>query len=82
MIVLLDLMIMLVVIGIVILLITQVVLPLHYGTPLFPQFRRETELKQKVDEAEQQLEETREYVHLMEDLEEINRRKAQLEKKE
>lgn len=82
MIVLLDLFILAFVVGIVLLLVTQVGLPLYQGTPLFPQFRRETELKTKVDAAEHELEETREYVHLMEDLEEINRRKAELEKKE
>lgn len=82
MIVLLDLLIVAVVAGIIILLVTQVGLPLYQGTPLFPQFRRETELKQKVDAAEQELEQAREYVHLKEELNEINRRKAQLEKKE
>lgn len=81
MIVLLDLVIAALVFGVVIFMITQVGLPLYQGTPLFPQFRRETELSQKVEEAEQELEEAREYVHLKEELEEINRRKAELEKK-
>lgn len=82
MIVLLDLLILAIVVGIVLLLATQVVLPLYYGTPLFPNFREDTEMKTKVEAAEEELEETREYVHLQEQLNEINRRKAELEKKE
>jgi len=82
MIVLLDLLILAALFGVAILFVTQVGLPLAYGTPLFPNFRKDTEQKVKVDAAEHELEEAREYVHLREELDEINRRKAQLEKKE
>ena len=82
MIVLLDLLLLAIAVGVVLLLATQVVLPLCYGTPLFPNFRKDSEMKTKVDDAEHELEEAREYVHLQEQLEEINRRKAELEKKE
>lgn len=82
MIVLLDLIVVALIFGVAILFVTQIGLPLAHGTPLFPQFRRETELKQKVDAAEEELEEATEYVHLKEELNEINRRKAELEKKE
>lgn len=79
---LLDLVILVFVLLLVVGFITQVAIPLAQGTPLFPQFRPTTPLKEKVAAAEQELYETTEEVHLRESLEEINRRKAELEKKE
>jgi len=79
---LLELVIIAFAITILILFATQVVIPLRKGIPLFPLFRKETPLKVKVEEAEKELEETTELVMLQEQLEEINRRKAELEKKE
>ncbi len=67
---------------VMLLFITQVMLPLVQGTPLFPFFRVKTDMKTKVAAAEHELEETTELVRLQEQLDEINRRKAQLEKKE
>jgi len=60
--------------------ITQILIPFVSGTPFFPQIRKKTPLKEQVIAAERELEETTEYVHLKEELNEINRRKAQLEK--
>jgi len=62
-------------------LITQIVIPLVRGTPFFPQFRKATPLKEKVVAAEKELQEVTEYVHLKEELDEVNRRKAELEGK-
>ena len=61
--------------------ITQILVPLFRGTPFFPQFRKVTPLKTEVKNAEHALEETTEYVALKEKLNEINRRKADLEGK-
>lgn len=60
--------------------ITQILIPFVLGTPFFPQIRKKTPLKEKVEAAERELEETTEYVYLKEELNEINRRKAQLDK--
>lgn len=67
---------------ILLLLVTQVILPLVQGTPFFPNFRKITPLKARVDMAAEELVETTEYVRLKEDLNEINRRKAELERKQ
>jgi hypothetical protein len=62
-------------------IVTQILIPLATGTPFFPQIRKKTPMKEKVIAAERELEETNEFVHLKEELNEINRRKAQLGKK-
>ena len=77
---LLELMLMIFAVMVILLLITQVIVPFVRSTPFFPQFRKSTPLKEKVVSAEKELLETTEYVHLKEDLNEINRRKAELEK--
>lgn len=69
-------------IGVILLLATQVVLPLRDGTPLFPLLRKATPLHAAVDDAEKELEEQTELVRLKEQLDKINRRKAELESKE
>ena len=61
--------------------VTQIVIPLVRGTPLFPQLRTPTPMTEKVASAERELEETTEYVQLKVELNEINRRKAELEGK-
>jgi hypothetical protein len=66
---------------IVLLFVTQIVIPFVKGTPFFPQFRKITPLKVKIEDAEIELEETTELVHLQKQLDEINRRKAELEGK-
>ncbi len=77
----LELLILIVILLLVVMFITQVIIPMYIGTPLFPQFRPSTPLKEQVAAAEKELYESTEYMHLKESLEEINRRKAELEKK-
>ena len=81
MIFLLDLIVLAAVAGIALLFFTQVAVPLWRGTPLFPNFKPDSPLKQQVEEAQEELEHKTELVELQEQLEEINRRKAELEKK-
>jgi hypothetical protein len=66
---------------VLILFVTQVVIPVYQGTPLFPQFRTMTPMKEQVVAAEKELEETTELVLVKTQLNEINRRKAELENK-
>jgi hypothetical protein len=66
---------------VLLLFITQVAIPFVRGTPFFPQFRTSTPLKEQVVAAEHELEETTELVQLKSALNEINRRKANLEGK-
>ena len=61
--------------------VTQVVMPMIFGTPLFPFFRK-TAMSAKVAEAASELEEVAEQQQLNELEKEINRRKAQLKKDE
>jgi len=61
-------------------IVTQILMPFVLGTPFFPQIRKKTPLKEQVIAAERELEEKTEYVHLKEELNEINRRKAELDK--
>jgi hypothetical protein len=68
-------------VGLLALFVTQVALPFYFGTPFFPLFRKKDELSSKIVEAEIELTETTELVNLQEQLEELNRRKAELEKK-
>jgi hypothetical protein len=65
---------------VLIVVITQILIPFVLGTPFFPQIRKKTPLKEQVEAAERELEEKTEYVYLKEELNEINRRKAQLDK--
>ena len=78
----LDVLALAVMAGLFLLFLTQMALPFMFGTPFFPLFRKDTPIKQEVDKAVHDLEEQTELVSLMKQLEELNRRKAELEKKE
>ena len=78
----LDILALAVMILLFMLFLTQMTLPFIFGTPFFPFFRKATPLKDEVDKAEHEVEEQTELVSLMKQLEELNRRKAELEKKE
>lgn len=80
MIALLDLLGALVFLAVMLALVTQVVIPMIFGTPLFPILRTDAVLTKTVTDAERKLEEATEMALLNEKLAEINRRKAQLEK--
>lgn len=77
MILLLDLLVFAVIIGALLFLATQVVIPLMRGTVLFPIFGA-GEAAEKVEVVEHQLEEIAEEERLKELTDELNRRKAQL----
>lgn len=62
-------------------LATQVVWPIVTGEPLFPAFRKSA-VAQVIVKAEHQLQEVAEVEHLHKVMDEIQRRKAGLEKKE
>lgn len=79
---LLNLLILLAAVGLVLLFVTEILIPAFLGTPFFPTFRKKTEIKKQVSQAEADLAETTEYVFVKERLDDINRRKAELEKKE
>jgi predicted Holliday junction resolvase-like endonuclease len=74
---LLDLFVLIIVIGAIMFLATQVIIPLMRGTVLFPMFGA-GEAAEKAEIAEHQLEEIAEQERLQELTEEINRRKAKL----
>jgi hypothetical protein len=78
----LDILALAVMVGLFLLFLTQMALPFIFGTPFFPLFRKPTPLKKEVDKAEHEIEEQTELVSLMKQLEILNRRKAELEKKE
>ena len=77
----LDILALSVMIGLALLFVTQMVLPFLFGTPFFPFFRKSTPIKEEVIKAEHELEEQTELFNLTKQLEELNRRKAELEKK-
>lgn len=79
MIVLLDLVVLLIIIGAILFLGTQVIIPLARGTVMFPMFGTGSNVTEKVEQAEHTLEEIAEQERLKELTEEINRRKAKLE---
>jgi hypothetical protein len=60
--------------------VTQIVIPLYKGVRLFPFFRHHP-LKDELEDAEDTLADATEMVELKEQIEEVNRRKANLEKK-
>lgn len=62
-------------------LVTQVVWPIITGEPLFPLFRKSA-VKEVIKTAENQLTEIAEVEHLNKVMAEIQRRKAEMEKKE
>lgn len=65
---------------VILFLVTQVLIPLRKGVRLFPLFRHHP-LKDELEEAEDTLANTAEMVDLKEQINDINRRKAELEKK-
>lgn len=77
----LELFVVLMFVGVAIFLLTQVVVPVIIGTPLFPLFRATPEIKEELKKVKQEIEQTAERFELKESVEELNRRKAQLEKK-
>ena len=81
MILLLDLFVIIFIILVLLAFATQVVIPMIYGTPLFPFFRKSA-TAEKVAEAVDELEEVAELERLDALQEQINRRKAQLKKEE
>jgi len=81
MIALLDIFVTVIAILIVALFTTQVLIPFIMGTPFFPQFRKLTPMRAEVAAAEKELTEKTELVLLQEQLDELNRRKAELEGK-
>jgi sensor histidine kinase YesM len=81
MILLLDLLVIIFVILVLLAFATQVVIPMIYGTPLFPFFHK-SEVAVQVDKAVDELEEVAELERLDALQEQINRRKAQLKKED
>ena len=77
----LDFVILVIVLGIALLFTTQVFMPMLFGTPFFPLFRKSTPLKDVVDKMERTLEEETEFVFLTEKISKLNARKAELERK-
>ena len=78
----LDILALTVMILLFMLFLTQMVLPFLFGTPFFPFFRKSTPIKEEVNKAEHELEEQTELASLLKQLAILNRRKAELEKKE
>ena len=76
-----DLFVMLVAFTLVMLFITEVAIPLVTGEPLFPHFRRSA-VRTEIVKAEHALEEVAEVSHLKQVVSEVQRRAAELEKKE
>ena len=74
-----DLLVFVIDILFIICVITQVMVPIFSGEPLFPFFRKSL-VKEKIVVAEQHLETVSEEEHLKRVVDEINRRKAELEK--
>jgi|ADurb_H2B_01_Slu_FD_contig_101_223180_length_3953_multi_3_in_0_out_0_4 hypothetical protein len=78
----LEILTLLVMVALLLLFVTQMVLPFVLGTPFFPLFRKSTPLKEQVDKMEYEIAEQTELVSLLKQMEKLNRRKAELEKKE
>ena len=76
-----DLFVMLMAFALIMLLVTEVVAPLTTGEPLFPHFRRSV-VRSEIVKAEHALEEVAEVSHLKQVVSEVQRRAAELEKKE
>lgn len=81
MILLLDLLVIIFIVLVLLAFVTQVAMPMIYGTPLFSFFRK-SEVAVKVEEAVEELEEVAELERLDALQEQINRRKAQLKKED
>lgn len=81
MILFLDLMLFIVITLVILFFVTQIVLPLKNGTPLFSFFRK-SETAVAIDQATEELAHVAEMEQLDVIQDEINRRKAQLKKDE
>jgi hypothetical protein len=64
-----------------VLLLTQIVMPLLFGTPFFPLFRKESPMMTKVHDLELEVEVTNELVRLEEQLFELDQVRKSLEKR-
>lgn len=69
------------VIAVVFFLIMQVVIPLYNGTTVLPIFRADPDLKRELAEKQRELEELAEKVSVQSQIDELNRRKAEMEQK-
>lgn len=61
--------------------IIELIVPLYTGEPLFPFFRKSA-VKDEITKTQHELEELAQYTHLQDLLSQVNRRKAESEKKE
>lgn len=67
--------------AVVFFLIMQVVIPLYKGTTVLPIFRADPALKRELAEKQRELEELAEKVSVQSQIDELNRRKAEMEQK-
>ena len=81
MVIFIDMLVVIVAILLVIAVITQLLEPVCSGEPLFPFFRKST-VKDEIAKTQHELEELAQYTHLQDLLSQVNRRKAESEKKE
>jgi hypothetical protein len=79
--ILLELVILIFAVILLLLFITQIFVPLLTGRAFFPHFRRKTLLEEEVEKARSELDELKDLVELKKTLANINREKAELEKK-
>jgi len=77
----LDLIVFVIAILLILFLITELFYPLFTGGPLFPIFRKSA-VKKEISKAEHALEQVAEISHLKKVVNEVQRRSAELEKKE
>jgi sensor histidine kinase YesM len=77
----LEMLLILLAMVLLVLLLTQVVMPFLFNTPFFPMFRTVTPLLVKVEEAEHELEEKTELYRLQKRLFDLNQEQAALEQK-
>lgn len=76
----LDFLVLVLIITIVMFIVTQVIVPVVTGKPVFPLFRKSA-VKAQISEAEKTLNELAEKAELMGIVNEVERRTAELEKK-
>ena len=74
----LDILAILVILGLFVLFLTQIVTPLLFGTPFFPLFCKDTS---EVPNTENTSKDETELAELLKQLDTLNSRKAELEKK-
>lgn len=76
----LNILIFILVFVILMVLVTQVLVPFRQGTRFLPWFRKSTNLNKKIQVAQEQLEELTELTALEKQLKQINEQKASLRK--